>query len=330
MTLRIHAATRRARREDGQAYVEFALVLPILLLVVMGIIQFGTAFKDYIALTDAVRVGARQASVSRSIVDPNQRVPLIVAEDEGRGRHARHEQDGHHRDPVRPVTNTATWAASGDVTVRASYPFKVNLLRHRRLQQHDEQPDDRTGGVDPHTCTLRGGTPREETSRRRRPARPHASRAALARRRERRAVDRHRRASSRAASRRRPGRRSSSTGSRSTAGHYTAFNLGVQTTTKQARYGTFTIYLVSGSDVAADVKRLLTDPHTGELGTPATGGHLLGEGRDDERHGDLDGEAPVRRERRHLVDDHEAGAEDRQHVDDPPQGAHVGDEERLS
>ena len=58
----------------------------------------------------------------------------------------------------------------------------------------------------------------------------------------------------------------------STAGHYTAFNLGVQTMTKQARYGTFTIYLVSGGDVAADVKRLLTDPHTGELVAPATGG----------------------------------------------------------
>ncbi len=58
----------------------------------------------------------------------------------------------------------------------------------------------------------------------------------------------------------------------STAGHYTAFNLGVQTTTKRARYGTFTIYLVTGGDVAADVNRLLTDPHTGELVAPAAGG----------------------------------------------------------
>jgi hypothetical protein len=58
----------------------------------------------------------------------------------------------------------------------------------------------------------------------------------------------------------------------SSAGHYTAFNLGVQTTTKRLRYGTFTIYLVSGSDVTTDVQRLLTDPHTGELGAPATGG----------------------------------------------------------
>ena len=59
---------------------------------------------------------------------------------------------------------------------------------------------------------------------------------------------------------------------RSFPGHYTAFNLGVQTGTRQARYGTFTIYLVTDPDVATQVRTLLTDPHTGELGTPAAGG----------------------------------------------------------
>lgn len=59
---------------------------------------------------------------------------------------------------------------------------------------------------------------------------------------------------------------------RSNPGHYTAFNLGVQTATRQARYGTFTIFLVSGSDAAGDVERLLADPRTGELGPPAKGG----------------------------------------------------------
>ena len=59
---------------------------------------------------------------------------------------------------------------------------------------------------------------------------------------------------------------------RSNPGHYTAFNLGVQTMTKRARYGTFTIYLVSGSDVTGDVQGLLTNPHTGQLDPPAAGG----------------------------------------------------------
>ncbi len=59
---------------------------------------------------------------------------------------------------------------------------------------------------------------------------------------------------------------------RSSAGRYTAFNLGVQTFTKQARYGTFTIFLVSGGDVATDVQSLLKNPHTGELDPAAPGG----------------------------------------------------------
>ncbi len=126
--IRIRALSHRARRQDGQAYVEFALVLPILLLIVMGIVQFGTAFKDYIALTDSVRVGARQASVSRSIIDPNQRVPIIVQKMKDAAGTLDTSKMVITVTPYDPVTNTATWAPSGDVTVRASYPFKVNLF----------------------------------------------------------------------------------------------------------------------------------------------------------------------------------------------------------
>jgi Flp pilus assembly protein TadG len=127
-TTRIRAATRRSRREDGQAYVEFALVLPILLLIVMGIVQFGTAFKDYIALTDSVRVGARQAAVSRSIIDPTQRVPIIVQKMKDAAGTLDTSKMVITVTPWDPVTSTQAWVPSGDVTVRASYPFKVNLL----------------------------------------------------------------------------------------------------------------------------------------------------------------------------------------------------------
>ena len=121
-------ARSRARRDDGQAYVEFALILPVLLLVVMGIIQFGTAFKDYIALTDAVRVGARQGAVSRSIVDPTQRVPLVVAKTKGAAGTLDTSKMVITVKPWDPITNTEAWVPSGDVTVTASYPFKVNLF----------------------------------------------------------------------------------------------------------------------------------------------------------------------------------------------------------
>ena len=145
-------ARSRARRDDGQAYVEFALILPVLLLVVMGIIQFGTAFKDYIALTDAVRVGARQGAVSRSIVDPTQRVPLIVAKTKGAAGTL---------DTSKMVITVKPWDPDlqhrglgperrrhGDGVL----PVQGQPLRHRGLRQHDQQPDDGTRGVGVATC----------------------------------------------------------------------------------------------------------------------------------------------------------------------------------
>lgn len=51
------------RREDGQNIVEFALLLPVLLLILMGIIQFGFIFAAYLTLNNAVREGARWGTV---------------------------------------------------------------------------------------------------------------------------------------------------------------------------------------------------------------------------------------------------------------------------
>ena len=50
--------------------VEFVIVAPLLVLLVFGIIQFGILLNNYVTLTDAVRAGARQASVSRTASDP--------------------------------------------------------------------------------------------------------------------------------------------------------------------------------------------------------------------------------------------------------------------
>jgi Flp pilus assembly protein TadG len=45
--------------EAGQSLVEFALVLPVLLLILLGIIQFGAVFNSLITLNAAAREGAR-------------------------------------------------------------------------------------------------------------------------------------------------------------------------------------------------------------------------------------------------------------------------------
>lgn len=49
--------------EKGTSAVEFAIILPILIMLVFGIIQFGLVFNKYIAITHATREGARLAAV---------------------------------------------------------------------------------------------------------------------------------------------------------------------------------------------------------------------------------------------------------------------------
>jgi hypothetical protein len=62
-------------------------------------------------------------------------------------------------------------------------------------------------------------------------------------------------------------------------GHYKAFDLGVPTIARKAKYGTFTVYLVTGADVEAEAKDLLADGHTGMLGTPGPGNIYWEEGK---------------------------------------------------
>ena len=60
--------------------------------------------------------------------------------------------------------------------------------------------------------------------------------------------------------------------STSYAGHYRAYDLGVQTPAKRARWGTFAVYLVTAADVEAEVTNLLSDTRSGVLGTPTAAG----------------------------------------------------------
>lgn len=58
--------TLEHRSERGAAAVEFALVLPILVMLMFGIIQFGTAFNQKQGLHAAAREGARVGSIPTS------------------------------------------------------------------------------------------------------------------------------------------------------------------------------------------------------------------------------------------------------------------------
>jgi len=67
-------AGRPRKREDGQSLVEFALVIPIFLLVLFSIVDFGMAFHAWITVTNSAREGARIGSVHAPAATIEQRV----------------------------------------------------------------------------------------------------------------------------------------------------------------------------------------------------------------------------------------------------------------
>ncbi|MGH7500909.1 MAG: TadE family protein [Longimicrobiales bacterium] len=51
------------RGEAGQALVEFAIIMPILLILVLGLVEFSRAWFNYQVMVDAAREGARTGAV---------------------------------------------------------------------------------------------------------------------------------------------------------------------------------------------------------------------------------------------------------------------------
>ena len=63
---------RWARDERGAAIVEFAIIVPLLLILVLGIVDFGRLMAVSGGLAAAVREGARYAATSANPSDPTQ------------------------------------------------------------------------------------------------------------------------------------------------------------------------------------------------------------------------------------------------------------------
>ena len=64
----------RSGADRGQATVEFALVLPVVVVLLVGLVQVGRVVAVQVAVIDAARAGARAASV-----DPRQSVAEAAA-----------------------------------------------------------------------------------------------------------------------------------------------------------------------------------------------------------------------------------------------------------
>ncbi len=117
--------TPRKKRWRGQSVVEMALVLPILLLILIGLIEFGRAFFIYAVVSNAAREGVRagivepldfdyiQHAVTRTLVlVPPDDVTIDIHYDDG-------TDEGEFTDP------NLIEEGKSRIVVRVSYPFSM-------------------------------------------------------------------------------------------------------------------------------------------------------------------------------------------------------------
>ena len=116
---------RRGHDRRGAAAVEFALVLPVLITIVLGCVDFGRFASTYIAVTNAARVGASFGSLnpvtSVTQADWEQRIhELVVAE------------MGDEYDPERStdlqISPVITVEADGQKRVRVTVSYVFNTV----------------------------------------------------------------------------------------------------------------------------------------------------------------------------------------------------------
>ncbi|MFZ5898721.1 MAG: TadE/TadG family type IV pilus assembly protein [Bacillota bacterium] len=107
------------RGETGQSLVEFALILPLLILLLFGTIEFGRVFSSSLVLTNAAREGARLGAVGKTDTQIIQSVrdmcsPLV---------------DGDALDvEVQPAEGVRVPGGEVTVTVRYSVPLVTPVL----------------------------------------------------------------------------------------------------------------------------------------------------------------------------------------------------------
>jgi Flp pilus assembly protein TadG len=113
---------KRGRRDEGQALVEFALIMPVFLLLVMGVVEFGRAWNSYQVVTDAAREGARMAVMADTFTIAN----VYATMDSAMARAGLNPATA-----TRTVSPTAGWPSprGTPMEVNISYPYFFRFLK---------------------------------------------------------------------------------------------------------------------------------------------------------------------------------------------------------
>jgi Flp pilus assembly protein TadG len=108
----------RLLSERGAELIEFAIVLPVLLLIVMGIVDFGFMFQRYVVLTNAAMEGARVAVLPGYLeADVRARAQTYAADGGIPG-----VVNVAYRPTTLPAPGGGTWPAM-EITVTHAYGF---------------------------------------------------------------------------------------------------------------------------------------------------------------------------------------------------------------
>jgi Flp pilus assembly protein TadG len=120
------------RCDRGQTAVEFAMVLPLLTVLLLAIVQLGIAFNHYVTLTDATRAAARRAIVLRLAGGASNAAKTQEAKTAALNAAGSLDQSKLTVTvscTSDPTVDCSDWSTPGpDVTVTATYPYKIDLM----------------------------------------------------------------------------------------------------------------------------------------------------------------------------------------------------------
>lgn len=103
-------------KQRGQSLVEFALLLPLLILLLGGVLELGRLFFAYVAVTDAAAEAATYASIR-----PNSSIQEITS----RAQDAAQGLGMVQLDPSMIQVERPSLAAGAPITVTITYPFQL-------------------------------------------------------------------------------------------------------------------------------------------------------------------------------------------------------------
>lgn len=112
-----HNLEKKDHRQRGQSMVEFVIILPVILILVLSSIELSRAFMLWSQLSSATSEGARRAIVSGGEPNPAGTVDAAV-------RSAAPNLDTGQL----TVASVSTWTAGDDVTVSTSYEFTSQFI----------------------------------------------------------------------------------------------------------------------------------------------------------------------------------------------------------